>query len=39
VEHTLASIKNFEPTELPEVISVDAESRRIALSRISNLIP
>lgn len=38
VEHTLGSIKNFEPADLPAVISVDGESRRIALSRISTLI-
>lgn len=38
VEHTLSRIKNFEPSDLSAVLAVDAESRRIALSRISTLI-
>jgi 1-deoxy-D-xylulose-5-phosphate reductoisomerase len=30
VEHTLARIKNFEPADLPAVLAVDAEARRVA---------
>ena len=37
VEHTLAAIKNFEPVELSAVVAIDAESRRVAHSRISSL--
>ncbi len=36
VEHTLATIKNFEPADLPAVVAVDAESRRVARSRLSH---
>ncbi len=35
VGQTLATIKNFEPMELPAVVAVDGESRRIASSRLS----
>lgn len=35
VEHSLAKIGNFEPTDLAAVLDVDAEARRIASSRIS----
>lgn len=37
VEHTLATIKNFEPADLPAVLAVDAESRRVAISQLSKL--
>lgn len=30
VDHTLASLKNFEPAQLPEVLTLDAEARRVA---------
>ncbi len=35
VEHTLGAINNFEPSDLPAVIALDAESRRIASSQLS----
>ena len=34
VEHTLQVIGNFEPTDLPAVLGVDAEARRIARDRL-----
>jgi 1-deoxy-D-xylulose-5-phosphate reductoisomerase len=34
VEHTLATITNFEPAELSAVVAIDAESRRIATARL-----
>jgi 1-deoxy-D-xylulose-5-phosphate reductoisomerase len=37
VEHTLATIRNFEPTDLPAVVAVDTESRRITLSHLQSL--
>ena len=37
VEHSLAAIKNFEPTDLPAVVSVDAESRRVAAEHLKTL--
>lgn len=37
VEHTLATIKNFEPADLPAVLAVDSESRRVAISQLSKL--
>lgn len=37
VEHTLATIKNFEPADLPAVVATDAESRRVATARLSHL--
>jgi 1-deoxy-D-xylulose-5-phosphate reductoisomerase len=30
VEHTLGRIRNFEPDDLPAVVAIDAESRRVA---------
>lgn len=30
VDHTLGAIKNFEPAQLPEVLTLDAEARRVA---------
>jgi 1-deoxy-D-xylulose-5-phosphate reductoisomerase len=39
VEQTLGAITNFEPTGLPDVIAVDAESRRAAAVRIQSLTP
>jgi 1-deoxy-D-xylulose-5-phosphate reductoisomerase len=37
VEHTLAAIKNFEPGDLPAVLAVDAEARRIATRQLPKL--
>jgi 1-deoxy-D-xylulose-5-phosphate reductoisomerase len=37
VEHTLQTIRNFEPTGLAAVLAVDAESRRVAISQLSKL--
>jgi len=37
VEQSLASIANFEPTDLPAVLAVDAESRRVAAEQIQVL--
>jgi 1-deoxy-D-xylulose-5-phosphate reductoisomerase len=34
VEHTLRTIRNFEPANLPGVVAVDAESRRIAAGHL-----
>lgn len=30
VDHTLSTVKNFEPSQLPEVLTLDAEARRVA---------
>ena len=37
VEHCLASLKNFEPMDLPAVLGVDAEARRAAADRIRKI--
>jgi 1-deoxy-D-xylulose-5-phosphate reductoisomerase len=37
VEHTLGTIRNFEPTDLPSVVACDAETRRVATARIPSL--
>lgn len=37
VEHSLAAIKNFEPTDLPAVVAVDAESRRVAAEHLKTV--
>jgi 1-deoxy-D-xylulose-5-phosphate reductoisomerase len=37
VEQTLASITNFEPSDLPAVLAIDAESRRVAAGHIQSL--
>jgi len=37
VEHALASIKNFEPADLPGVIALDAEARRLATLFVSTV--
>jgi 1-deoxy-D-xylulose-5-phosphate reductoisomerase len=37
VEHTLSTIRNFEPGDLPAVVAIDAESRRVASARLSSL--
>jgi 1-deoxy-D-xylulose-5-phosphate reductoisomerase len=37
VEQTLASIKNFEPADLPAVLALDAEARRVAAGHIKVL--
>ena len=37
VEHTLGAIRNFEPADLPAVLAVDAESRRVASSQLPKL--
>ena len=37
VEHTLQSIRNFEPDSLPAVVAVDTESRRVAASHLKTL--
>ncbi len=34
VEHTLGTIRNFEPADLPAVLAIDSEARRVATSRI-----
>jgi 1-deoxy-D-xylulose-5-phosphate reductoisomerase len=35
VEHTLATIRNFEPIDLAAVLATDTEARRIASLRIA----
>lgn len=35
VEHSLAAIKNFEPSDLAAVVAVDAETRLVAAARLS----
>jgi len=37
VEHALSSIKNFEPADLPSVIALDAEARRLAALFVSTV--
>ena len=37
VEHTLAQIRNFEPNDLPAVLAIDAEARRVAHQRLASL--
>ncbi|MSU48639.1 MAG: 1-deoxy-D-xylulose-5-phosphate reductoisomerase [Opitutus sp.] len=37
VEHTLGTINNFEPADLPAVVATDTESRRITLDHITTL--
>lgn len=37
VEHTLGSLKNFEPMDLPAVLGIDAEARRAAADWIRKL--
>jgi 1-deoxy-D-xylulose-5-phosphate reductoisomerase len=37
VEHALASIKNFEPADLPGVIALDADARRLAALFVSTV--
>jgi 1-deoxy-D-xylulose-5-phosphate reductoisomerase len=37
VEQTLSKIKNFEPGDLPAVIAVDAEARRVASAHLKTL--
>jgi 1-deoxy-D-xylulose-5-phosphate reductoisomerase len=37
VEHTLTTIRNFEPADLPAVVAVDAESRRVASAHLQTL--
>ncbi|WP_414660789.1 1-deoxy-D-xylulose-5-phosphate reductoisomerase [Horticoccus sp. 23ND18S-11] len=37
VEHTLGALKNFEPADLPAVIALDADARRIASAHLSSL--
>lgn len=39
VEHTLATITNFEPADLPAVVAIDAESRRVAAAHLQTLTP
>jgi 1-deoxy-D-xylulose-5-phosphate reductoisomerase len=34
VEHTLETIRNFEPQDLPAVVAIDAESRRVASAHL-----
>lgn len=34
VEHTLATIRNFEPADLPAVVALDAEARRVAAGHL-----
>ncbi|MES2693875.1 MAG: 1-deoxy-D-xylulose-5-phosphate reductoisomerase [Verrucomicrobiota bacterium] len=35
VEHTLGTIRNFEPNDLPAVLSLDAEARRVATHQLA----
>jgi 1-deoxy-D-xylulose-5-phosphate reductoisomerase len=37
VEHSLGTIRNFEPTELSAVVAVDAESRHVAAAYLKSL--
>ena len=37
VEHTLGAIKNFEPADLPAVVAIDTESRRVAAAHLRTL--
>jgi 1-deoxy-D-xylulose-5-phosphate reductoisomerase len=37
VEHTLATIRNFEPADLPAVLALDAEARRVAGVHLQSL--
>jgi 1-deoxy-D-xylulose-5-phosphate reductoisomerase len=37
VEHTLGAIKNFEPADLPAVVAIDSESRRVTAAHLRNL--
>ncbi|MEO7412366.1 MAG: 1-deoxy-D-xylulose-5-phosphate reductoisomerase [Opitutaceae bacterium] len=37
VEHTMRRLDNFEPVDLPSVLAVDAEARRIAGTEMRNL--
>lgn len=37
VEHTLSSIANFEPADLPAVLEVDAQARRVAAHHLPTL--
>jgi 1-deoxy-D-xylulose-5-phosphate reductoisomerase len=37
VEHTLRTIRNFEPDDLAAVVAVDAESRRVTVSHLQTL--
>ena len=37
VEHTLATLRNFEPDALPAVVAVDAEARRVAAGHLPTL--
>jgi 1-deoxy-D-xylulose-5-phosphate reductoisomerase len=36
VEHTLQSIRNFEPADLPAVVAADAESRHVTASHLKS---
>jgi 1-deoxy-D-xylulose-5-phosphate reductoisomerase len=36
VEHSLAAITNFEPSDLPAVVALDAEARRVTSARLSH---
>jgi 1-deoxy-D-xylulose-5-phosphate reductoisomerase len=37
VEHTLATLSNFEPVDLPAVLALDQESRQVASAHLSAL--
>ncbi|MSU23021.1 MAG: 1-deoxy-D-xylulose-5-phosphate reductoisomerase [Opitutus sp.] len=39
VEHTLATVTNFEPANLAAVLAVEADARRVATARLSNFAP
>jgi 1-deoxy-D-xylulose-5-phosphate reductoisomerase len=39
VEHTLGQVDNFEPADLPAVVAVDRESRRLATAHLFALSP
>lgn len=37
VEHSLATIRNFEPDDLPAVVAIDADTRRIAAAYLKTV--
>jgi len=37
VEHTLAAIPNFEPTDLAAVLATDTDARRLARLHLANV--
>jgi 1-deoxy-D-xylulose-5-phosphate reductoisomerase len=37
VEHSLGTLRNFEPADLPAVVAIDAETRRVAAAYLQTL--